>query len=843
MKNFFKRHNSNPSITNVRSGSWLIAAFLLFAALNPHFSLGAHAQRLYGPVRISSISAQTSSNGTVVKLSADNALTRAQTWQDDEGYHLVLPNTVSADSVKAVRGVKLRRIGSSLEVLLQTKPGARVTAQSSHNHLNLIVDSKLIARPSDSYFPVDSASSEERRLFDDSPDVRSEQETEPLKFSSTVEDLSSNSSTTESQAIQATSTPAATTDAAPTQTSSNQIVPQGDGTAAPEPPAQIRVQAEEDSLLASVFSGTSVFIVLALGLFGLLVSRKIRSKQQVTPVNKATAEQAAALDDLEGLEAQNHPAALEPGKSLVRTREMPSNGASRQAVVRMPVAGPTSLYGAYRIDQEVCKLILGQPHRIDVLASRAIDNRRAVEASLIKAINSSEADDSAQRRGREALEEYGFVARQCATLLLAPDAFDRSSAARSLGEIKSAAALPFLLESLYDSEAIVRNQAVVSIGELKLPSAIGALLDIARTHPEVPSGLLTRALSACSVEGLDFFDAALPDASLLGPGDLGGVIEEITHLEPSTSVEDLPDTSDDERLTHALSSICSHDDEERSEALKTLGNFRVQSAVEAIRRTARNDAEPAIRSLAISSLGSINHESVFPAILVGMADESREVRAAAARSLNRLSFDRADAYVRVIETEDDETIRAVAKACIQAGIVSQNLDRLTNSDHRQAYETFSLICLLAKAGMNEPVVQAIAEHPRMDVRLKAIHLFASTGHPHTLEQLRALAINDGVSEAVKTALLEAMYKLDQATAKHNQPDGGIHNQFGEIPDVDFLQRTEETNAAPILDQVEADEMGPIAHRELEQTFEFEPVQSPDVESEDKWTTNMDEYEL
>jgi len=39
---------------------------------------------------------------------------------------------------------------------------------------------------------------------------------------------------------------------------------------------------------------------------------------------------------------------------------------------------------------------------------------------------------------------------------------------------------------------------------------------------------------------------------------------------------------------------------------------------------------------------------------MGLSDETREVRAAAARSLSRLSFDRADAYVRVIESGDEE---------------------------------------------------------------------------------------------------------------------------------------------------------------------------------------------
>jgi HEAT repeat protein len=255
-----------------------------------------------------------------------------------------------------------------------------------------------------------------------------------------------------------------------------------------------------------------------------------------------------------------------------------------------------------------------------------------------------------------------------------------------------------------------------------------------------------------------------PEPSLLSSG-LGNIIEEITHLKPAQSVENLPESSDDERLKLALSLVESSDVQMRAEALKTLVQFRVQCAVEAIAIVARNDSEPNIRSLAISSLALINHESVFPAVLIGMADDSREVRASAARSLSRLSFDRADAYVRVLETSNEDTICNVAKACIQAGIVSQNLDRLTNSDYRQSYETFSLICLLSKANMNEPILEAILAHPSVDVRLKAVHLLSRTGHPGAHNELRELAVKDGMREDVKTALLEAMYKLDQAKPK------------------------------------------------------------------------------
>jgi HEAT repeat protein len=769
----------------------------------------AHAQYSYAATRTASVSVQPSAGGAIISITGDGPLTRAQNWQDSEGYHLVLPNTTSANSLKAVRGVKLRRIGSSLEVLLQTKAGSKVTVQAEGNQINLVVDKKLEPRAVETEFPIETRPSTEQQLFDNSTQPSPLSSTPgSLKLSSPADDLPSVSTVPAGESAQRTGTvPSATINSAAT------IVPQHDGTvpAAPARP-QVVVQPEQESVVASIFSATGVFVVMALGLFGLLVSRKLRSRQALAEATQAANDDLLADEALEGAGRQSDGAA--PGTALVKSNGAALANGSRQSGIHMPVAGPTSLYGAYRIDQEVGKLVVGQPHRIDVLASRAIDDRRAIETSLIKGVNAPDLDDTARRRAREALEEYGFVARQCAMLLLAPDAFERTSAARSLGEIKSEAALPFLLESLYDSESIVRNQAVMSIGELKMPSAIGALLDIARTHPDVPSSLLSRTLSACSVEGLDFFDAVIPEPAQLGGGHDLSVVDQIDHLEPASSVEELPENDDDEQLLLALPLSASNDVQERAEALKTLSQFRVQSSVEAITRVARHDPEPNLRASAIASLGSVNHESVFPAILIGMADESREVRAAAARTLNRLSFDRADAYVRVIETNDEETVRNVARACVQAGIVSQNIDRLASSDYRQAYETFALICLLARADLNQPILDAIAEHPNMDVRLKAVHLLASTGAPGIFEHLRELAVHDGVGEEVKTALLEAMYKLDQE-AKQREIESVEAAEAASEPQFETIESEGDPNQVEVNDeQGYAFAFGPAAEPEL-----------------------------
>ncbi len=118
----------------------------------------------------------------------------------------------------------------------------------------------------------------------------------------------------------------------------------------------------------------------------------------------------------------------------------------------------------------------------------------------------------------------------------------------------------------------------------------------------------------------------------------------------------------------------------------------------------------------------------------------------------------------MLEAEDEELQGAVARACIKSGIVAQAIDRLANSDRRQGFETFSIISLLARAKLTEPVLEAIANHPNLDVRLATVRLLTNTGETHVFEEFRRLALQEGLPEELRTALLEAMYKLDQTNA-------------------------------------------------------------------------------
>jgi HEAT repeat protein len=507
--------------------------------------------------------------------------------------------------------------------------------------------------------------------------------------------------------------------------------------------ANAAIQEASEDWTSSIFSTYGITIILVLVLGSLFVYKKIMKRRE-----QQDFEEVSPRPEEEEL----FPSPSQPVTQSAKTRQPESVQAPEK-----PADPAVPAFGAYRIDQEVGKLVLGKPHRSDVMGSRAPEDRRAIEGSLIKALDSGDAPEDSQRRVLRALEEYGFVARQSATLLMGRDAWEKSSAARTLGQIKSPASLPFLIEALHDTDSVVRNQAITSLAALKMPSAIGALLDIARRHSDIPATLLSDALSACSVETLSFLDAPSGDAAF-GSAHYSG---NSNSYERFVSFEELP-PGDDEDLTRVLASLEGADEAARISAAQELALHPVQAAVLTLSSMVIEDDEPSVRAAAVASLGSIDHESVFAPVLISLGDESRIVRAAAARTLSGLHFDRAEAYVRVMETAEPEMMRRVAQACVSTGIVAQAVDRLASEDRRQAYEAFSLFSLLARAEETRPITDAIENHRDDEVRLCAVRVLSMAGQSSVVPKLREIAAREGISENVRTAILEALYKLDQA---------------------------------------------------------------------------------
>jgi hypothetical protein len=130
------------------------------------------------------------------------------------------------------------------------------------------------------------------------------------------------------------------------------------------------------------------------------------------------------------------------------------------------------------------------------------------------------------------------------------------------------------------------------------------------------------------------------------------------------------------------------------------------------------------------------------------------VRAAAARALSRLSFDRADGYVRLVETADAGTLQEVARACVKAGLAAQAVSRLTSEDRRQAYEAFSLLSLCVRGGEAQPVIDAVETHQNIDARLTCIQLLGDSQNEEVCEQLARLAGATSIPDRVRRSILE-----------------------------------------------------------------------------------------
>ena len=519
--------------------------------------------------------------------------------------------------------------------------------------------------------------------------------------------------------------------------------------------AQAAIQEESsESWFSTLFSMYGITVMLIGLLATLILYKRYNAKKEAEEMMAAGGRGRRNQSEAKNYLAPEDSLPTEPSM-LPERRTQPVEAAPAW---EKPSEAEVSAFGAYRVDQEVSKLVVGKPHRMDVMASRATDDRRAIEASLIKAIESSDTTEDGRRRARQALEEYGFVARQSATMLMGRDAWERSSAARTLGQISAPSSLSFLIEALHDNDSVVRNQAVSSLGSLKMPAAIGALLDIARRHPDIPASLLSETLSACSVESLGYLDAPSGEPAMLGSGSSAN---EPADLEKLVSFEDLPAGDDDPELAEALAQIESADVNARGMIAQRLSMYPVQRSVLALTSMVVSDPEPSVRAAAVSSLASIDHESVFAPVLLALADETRIVQAAAARTMTSLHFDRADAYVRVMETSSPELLHQVAQACIKTGIAAQAVDRLASEDRHQAYEAFSLFSLLARANEIGPIIDVIEHHQDEEARLCAVRVINLAGSSAIAPKLREIVAQEGMSENVRTAVLEVLYKLDQ----------------------------------------------------------------------------------
>ena len=206
------------------------------------------------------------------------------------------------------------------------------------------------------------------------------------------------------------------------------------------------------------------------------------------------------------------------------------------------------------------------------------------------------------------------------------------------------------------------------------------------------------------------------------------------------------------------------DESVRELAVRILAAFRCRNSVEALSQIALYDLSSTLRSKALAILTEFDHESVFETIVLACADPTREVRAAAARGLFRLSFDRADAWKRLIATKDKFRMSHAARAVVESGIAQKSFDRLLHDDMRIVYEAATLVGLLIKAGETDVIFDAIRGHKDERIKLALLHVIKITRDESSLSVLREMWRNNTLAEEISIQVAETLKSAERAIA-------------------------------------------------------------------------------
>ena len=243
-------------------------------------------------------------------------------------------------------------------------------------------------------------------------------------------------------------------------------------------------------------------------------------------------------------------------------------------------------------------------------------------------------------------------------------------------------------------------------------------------------------------------------------------ISSFTELQPAKEYDLLP-LSNDPDLMSAIEQAneeFEEDEEVRSLSLRILTAFKTRNAAETLGQIALYDVSSNLRSKAVTTLTEFDHESVFENLLLACADPTREVRAAAARGLFRLSFDRSDAWTRIAESKDVFRMRQAARAAAEADLVERSFDRLIHPDRKVAYEAFTLTVLLVKAGESERIFSAIEKHRDEKVKLALLHVLSVVRDEETLPSLYALVEQSSITKEIREKADQVIHSFELVPA-------------------------------------------------------------------------------
>lgn len=153
--------------------------------------------------------------------------------------------------------------------------------------------------------------------------------------------------------------------------------------------------------------------------------------------------------------------------------------------------------------------------------------------------------------------------------------------------------------------------------------------------------------------------------------------------------------------------------------------------------------------------------SHFDEIAQSLDDPSPEIRQKAVRDLYELDPDQAATLVNdALRAGSPDERQRIGLALADSGLLYEAIHDLMAENHESCYGAFSLLFLVAKAGVVEPLTTIIEHHPSLDLSLAVIRLLASSHQPEVAPALQRLAASSSLAPELRSAAAEAVQQIN-----------------------------------------------------------------------------------
>jgi hypothetical protein len=162
----------------------------------------------------------------------------------------------------------------------------------------------------------------------------------------------------------------------------------------------------------------------------------------------------------------------------------------------------------------------------------------------------------------------------------------------------------------------------------------------------------------------------------------------------------------------------------------------------------------ALRNLRRSDEDSLRDISVL------LDDDSGVTRQWAVRKLYELDPDFAASRVNdALKNGTAKQRKNIGTALADSGLLFEAIDDLMAENHERCYGAFSLLFLVAKAGVVHPLINVIENHPNTELRLAVIRLLASSNEMQVVSALEGIANNGTLPPELQSAMVKAINQI------------------------------------------------------------------------------------